>query len=249
MLWQTSPAATELETKSHRLAAPSFRSAGRHSKAASKTPPPLRPSPPCLVMRERALGFTGNQTGLSGAPRLRVYCSAEAHTSIDRAIWFSGIGADNLVRIPIKGPLRGADPDALRRAHPRRHRRRLQARRHHRQCRRHRRRRHRSGRRARRHRARVRSLSARRRRLGRCGDDLPGISSRLGRRRRRGLHRRQPAQMAGRANRIAPRISCAIPPRLTRTLAARPDYLHTLGRAKSSTTANGAFRSGANSAR
>jgi aromatic-L-amino-acid decarboxylase len=67
-----------------------------------------------LVMRERALNFTGNQTGLSKTPRLRIYCSAEAHSSIDRAVWFSGIGADNLVRIPIKGPLRGADPDALR---------------------------------------------------------------------------------------------------------------------------------------
>jgi aromatic-L-amino-acid decarboxylase len=64
-------------------------------------------------MRERALGFSGNQTGLSGAPRLRIYCSPEAHSSIDRAIWFSGIGQDNLVRIPIKGPMRGADPAAL----------------------------------------------------------------------------------------------------------------------------------------
>jgi aromatic-L-amino-acid decarboxylase len=66
-----------------------------------------------LVMRERALGFSGNQAGLSGAPRLRIYCSPEAHSSIDRAVWFSGIGQDNLVRIPIKGPMRGADPAAL----------------------------------------------------------------------------------------------------------------------------------------
>ncbi len=65
-------------------------------------------------MRERALNYAGNSGGLSGAPALRIYCSAEAHTSIDRAIWFSGIGADNLVRIPIKGPRRGADPAALR---------------------------------------------------------------------------------------------------------------------------------------
>jgi len=65
-------------------------------------------------MRERALGFEGNAKGLSSAPRLRIYCSAEAHSSIDRAVWFAGIGADNLVRIPIKGPHRGADPQALR---------------------------------------------------------------------------------------------------------------------------------------
>jgi aromatic-L-amino-acid decarboxylase len=64
-------------------------------------------------MRERALDWRGNTQGLSGAPRLRVYCSAEAHSSIDRAIWFAGIGADNLVRIPIAGLRRGADPKAL----------------------------------------------------------------------------------------------------------------------------------------
>jgi len=66
-----------------------------------------------LVMRERALGFTGNQAGLSGAPRLRIYCSAEAHSSIDRAIWVAGIGEENLVRIAGEGPLRAMDATAL----------------------------------------------------------------------------------------------------------------------------------------
>ena len=33
---------------------------------------------------------------------------------MDRAIWVSGIGQANLVRVPITGPLRGMDPDALR---------------------------------------------------------------------------------------------------------------------------------------
>jgi aromatic-L-amino-acid decarboxylase len=64
-------------------------------------------------MREQALNWQGMTAGLSGAPRLRIYCSAEAHSSINRAIWFSGIGADNLVPIPITGPRRGADPAAL----------------------------------------------------------------------------------------------------------------------------------------
>jgi aromatic-L-amino-acid decarboxylase len=35
------------------------------------------------------------------------------HTSIDRAIWISGIGAANLVRIPTQGPRRSMDPAAL----------------------------------------------------------------------------------------------------------------------------------------
>jgi aromatic-L-amino-acid decarboxylase len=35
------------------------------------------------------------------------------HTSIDRAIWVAGIGSDNLVRIPVAGPLRAMQPAAL----------------------------------------------------------------------------------------------------------------------------------------
>jgi aromatic-L-amino-acid decarboxylase len=69
-----------------------------------------------LTMRERALDWQGNQLGLSGAPRLRIYCSEEVHTSVDRAIWVSGVGQDNLVRIPISGPLRGMNAGALKAA-------------------------------------------------------------------------------------------------------------------------------------
>ncbi|MDO7735085.1 MAG: pyridoxal-dependent decarboxylase, partial [Planktomarina temperata] len=69
-----------------------------------------------LTMRERALNWQGNRSGLSGGPRLRIYCSAEVHTSVDRAIWVAGIGQDNLVRIPIGGIRRGMDPVALRAA-------------------------------------------------------------------------------------------------------------------------------------
>lgn len=112
MLWQTSPAATELETATldwmrQALGLPEGFSGVIQDTATTAT------LIAALVMRERSLNWKGNTEGLSGAPRLRVYCSAEAHSSIDRAIWFSGIGAENLVRIPIKGPRRGADPQAL----------------------------------------------------------------------------------------------------------------------------------------
>ncbi|MBU6207449.1 MAG: aspartate aminotransferase family protein [Alphaproteobacteria bacterium] len=112
MLWQTSPAATELEMcmidwMRQALGLPDGFKGALHDGASSATLSAI------LTMRERALGYTGNRTGLSGGPRLRVYCSAEAHSSVMRAIWFSGIGEDNLVPIPIKGPLRGADAGAL----------------------------------------------------------------------------------------------------------------------------------------
>jgi len=112
MLWQTSPAATELETRvldwlRQAVGLPDqFRGVIQDS-ASSATLAAV------LVMRERALAWDGNRAGLSGQARLRVYCSAEAHSSIDRAIWIAGIGADNLVKLPPSGPRRGMDPRAL----------------------------------------------------------------------------------------------------------------------------------------
>ena len=113
MLWQTSPAATEMETRMmdwlrEAIGLPEpFRGVIQDS-ASSATLAAV------LTLRERALGWTGNSAGLAGNRQLRVYASAEAHTSVDRAIWVSGIGAENLVRVPIAGDWRGMDPEALR---------------------------------------------------------------------------------------------------------------------------------------
>src|SRR5215475_8860491 len=105
MLWQTAPAATELGTCMIAWLRQAFGLPEGFLGCIQDTATTATLAA-VLVMRERALGFSGNTQGLSGAPRLRVYCSAEAHSSIDRALWFSGIGADNLVRIPIsRGPL------------------------------------------------------------------------------------------------------------------------------------------------
>ncbi|MFT5864883.1 MAG: aromatic-L-amino-acid decarboxylase [Ascidiaceihabitans sp.] len=113
MLWQTSPAATEMETVMldwlrQAIGLPTGFAGVIQDSASSATLAAV------LTMRERALNWQGNQMGLSGQPRLRIYCSAEVHTSVDRAIWVAGIGQDNLVRVPVKGALRGMDPDALR---------------------------------------------------------------------------------------------------------------------------------------
>lgn len=112
MLWQTSPAATELEQRMIEWMRQAFGLpegfAGVIQDSASTATLVA-----VLVMRERALGWEGNTRGLSGAPRLRIYCSAEAHSSINRAVWFAGIGAENLVPVPISGERRGACPRAL----------------------------------------------------------------------------------------------------------------------------------------
>lgn len=112
MLWQTSPAATEMETRMmdwlrQAVGLPGGFAGVIQDSASSATLAAV------LTMREKALGWTGNSQGLAGQTPLRVYASAEVHTSIDRAIWISGIGQANLVRIPIKGAWRGMDPAAL----------------------------------------------------------------------------------------------------------------------------------------
>ncbi|XDA96849.1 pyridoxal-dependent decarboxylase [Sulfitobacter sp. LCG007] len=115
MLWQTSPAATELETRvtdwmRQAVGLPEGYAGVIQDSASSATLCAV------LTMREKALDWRGNRTGLAGEPAVRIYCSAEVHTSIDRAIWISGIGEENLVRIPTKGPWRSMDADALRAA-------------------------------------------------------------------------------------------------------------------------------------
>ncbi|TNF19227.1 MAG: aspartate aminotransferase family protein [Rhodobacteraceae bacterium] len=115
MLWQTSPAATEMETRMilwlrDALGLPGDVTGAIQDSASTATLAAV------LTMRECALNFKGKEEGLFGQTPLRIYCSDEVHSSIDRAIWFSGIGQDNLVRIPTQGPLRGMDPAALRKA-------------------------------------------------------------------------------------------------------------------------------------
>lgn len=113
LLWQTSPAATELETRvcdwlRQAVGLPEGHHGFIQDSASGATLCAV------LTMRERALAWAGNTEGLSGQPRLRIYASAEVHTSIDRAIWISGIGSDNLVRIPTRGPNRAMDTAALK---------------------------------------------------------------------------------------------------------------------------------------
>lgn len=112
MLWQTSPAATELEGRvldwlRQALGLPAAFTGVIQDSASSATLAAI------LTMRERALDWAGNRDGLSGHPTLRVYASSEVHTSVDRAIWVAGIGQANLVRIPIGGSRRALAPDAL----------------------------------------------------------------------------------------------------------------------------------------
>lgn len=99
MLWQTSPAATEMEARMvdwlrQALGLPEGFRGVIHDTASTATFAAV------LTMRERALGWEGNRDGLAGAPRLRLYASAQTHSSVEKAAMMAGIGRENLIRVP-----------------------------------------------------------------------------------------------------------------------------------------------------
>ncbi|MEM8748772.1 MAG: pyridoxal-dependent decarboxylase [Pseudomonadota bacterium] len=116
MLWQTSPAATELEIKMvdwlrQAVGLPDTFKGTFQDTASSATLCAI------LTMREKALNFTGNTKGLFGQKPLRIYASGQTHSSVDKALWVAGLGQDNLVKLPTgAGPLFPMDVDALREA-------------------------------------------------------------------------------------------------------------------------------------
>lgn len=99
MLWQTSPAATELEVRMvdwlrEAVGLPEAFGGVLQDTASSATLCAI------LTMRELALDWRGNEQGLAGLPTVRVYASTRTHSSIDKAMWVAGLGQANLVKIP-----------------------------------------------------------------------------------------------------------------------------------------------------
>lgn len=104
MLWATSPACTELETHvldwlASMLGLPEgFSSTGKGGGVIQDT---ASSATLCAVLagRERATGWTTNETGSDG--RLVAYASTQAHSSIDKAVKIAGIGLSNLRKIEV----------------------------------------------------------------------------------------------------------------------------------------------------
>lgn len=112
MLWETSPVATEMEMRMvDWLGQALGLGQGRHGLIQDGASGATLCA--VLTMRERALRWQGLRGGLSAHPRLRIYASAEAHSSIEKAVRLAGIGSDNLVQVAL-GETRGMDPEALR---------------------------------------------------------------------------------------------------------------------------------------
>lgn len=100
MVWQTSPAAAELEEVvldwlRQMTGLPENFSGVIQDTASTATLCAL------LSARERATGFESNDAGLR-AP-LTVYASEEAHSSVEKGVKIAGFGKKNLRRIPTDG--------------------------------------------------------------------------------------------------------------------------------------------------
>lgn len=98
MLWQTSPAATEIETVmvDWLRQALGLRDGFRGTIHDSATTATLAA---VITMRDRATGWDSVQNGVTGRAPIRLYASAQSHSSVDKAARLAGIGQANLVKI------------------------------------------------------------------------------------------------------------------------------------------------------
>jgi aromatic-L-amino-acid decarboxylase len=111
MLWQTSPAATEMETRvldwlRRMIGLPEGFHGVIQDSASSATLCAI------LTARERATDWRANEEGLAACPPLAVYASEQAHSSIEKDVRIAGLGRRHLRPIPTDDEL-ALRPDLL----------------------------------------------------------------------------------------------------------------------------------------
>lgn len=100
MVWDTSPAAAELEEKvmewlQEMIGLPQDWVGVIQDTASTATLAAI------LSAREQYSKNQINEDGFEGFTKFRIYCSEETHSSIDKAVKISGIGSNNLVKIKV----------------------------------------------------------------------------------------------------------------------------------------------------
>ncbi len=103
MIWETSPAAAELEQRMMEWLRDAMGMPGSYEgviqdSASSASLVSL------ITAREVATGFRSNEEGVPS--NLRVYCSKETHSSIEKGVAVCGIGTKNLVKIGVDQKMR-----------------------------------------------------------------------------------------------------------------------------------------------
>jgi aromatic-L-amino-acid decarboxylase len=111
MIWQTSPAAAELEEVvmdwlRGMIGLPTEFTGVIQDTASTATLCSI------LTAREVKTDYGINQHGFDGAAKLTVYCSTETHFSIEKDVKIAGLGADNLRKIPVDSSF-AMQPEAL----------------------------------------------------------------------------------------------------------------------------------------
>ncbi len=114
MMWETSPAAAELEEKMmiwlrEMTGLPSGFEGVIQDSASTATLAAI------LTAREKATNFSGNIDGIGKSGTLKVYCSSQTHSSVEKAVKISGIGSKNLVKISVRNDF-SMDPQKLKTA-------------------------------------------------------------------------------------------------------------------------------------
>ncbi len=105
MLWRTSPAATELEDVAlgwlrDLMGLPSSFEGVIYDTASISTLHALAAAREAAIPGVREAGLTG------GSSRVRVYCSEQAHSSVDKAVILLGLGHQALRKIPVDDQFR-----------------------------------------------------------------------------------------------------------------------------------------------
>lgn len=100
MSWQTSPSAAELEERvmqwlGQMTGMPDGFTGVIHDTASTATICAL------ISAREMASEYTVNRDGLYNRMTFTVYCSSEAHSSIEKAVKVTGLGKVNLRKVPV----------------------------------------------------------------------------------------------------------------------------------------------------
>ena len=100
MLWQTSPAATEMETRvldwlRQMTGLPEGLTGVIQDSASSAILCAI------LTAREKATGWRANEDGLGALPPITVYCSEETHSATEKGVKVAGLGRANLRKIPV----------------------------------------------------------------------------------------------------------------------------------------------------
>ncbi len=112
MMWETSPAAAELEEKMmvwlrEMTGLPSGFEGVIQDSASTATLAAI------LTAREKTTNFSGNIDGIKKSGILKVYCSEQTHSSVEKAVKISGIGSKNLVKISVRDDF-SMDPQKLK---------------------------------------------------------------------------------------------------------------------------------------